>query len=515
LPSRNRALIYIRKSIVRTGSDTISPERQRARCLEEAERHGWIVEPGDVFEDAEGHMSGRTDNRPDWQRLQRRIRQDQTVVAVVVESLARASRSVRDFFEFLAGLQGRQIALVSLKERFDTSSAMGMAMMGFVAVVNQLESDLASERMKDQIAFKRSRGRHWGLTPFGCERAPVTGALSPSTETYSVDGNGDVRRYYDALVRCYELYAPGDLSLSRLATALNAAGWRFRGRKGEPRRFDASNVRTILMAHRLYQGWIPVSGHIKDGPKEWIPGNFDPILPEELCAAVERTLERRAREWTHPTPPARAATPPSDYILTGIVYCAGCGAKLKGFRQRGKRYYRHHQAKGACPERYSNADAIEATVLGLMAGLRLPTTIVQDVTDLLSGGLVDGPGEEIAAEIADVDRSLLRVQSEMQRLVQLAIATDLNSETYTATIRTLNGEAEELRRRHLELEGLVYHSRVDLEDVVRQLNTVFDALNNQRPDLQRKLLQSVIERVDIGSDRVVSWEPRAWCKPFF
>jgi len=37
----NRALIYIRKSIVRSGSDTVSPERQRDACLAEAKRHGW------------------------------------------------------------------------------------------------------------------------------------------------------------------------------------------------------------------------------------------------------------------------------------------------------------------------------------------------------------------------------------------------------------------------------------------------------------------------------------------
>jgi hypothetical protein len=34
---RNRALIYIRKPVVRTGADIVSPERQRARCLEEAD----------------------------------------------------------------------------------------------------------------------------------------------------------------------------------------------------------------------------------------------------------------------------------------------------------------------------------------------------------------------------------------------------------------------------------------------------------------------------------------------
>jgi len=35
-----RALIYIRKSVVRSGADTVSPERQREACLSEAAVRG-------------------------------------------------------------------------------------------------------------------------------------------------------------------------------------------------------------------------------------------------------------------------------------------------------------------------------------------------------------------------------------------------------------------------------------------------------------------------------------------
>ena len=181
---RKRALIYVRKSVVRSGADRVSPKRQKAACLAEAERHEWVVEEGDVYSDAEGHRSGRTENRPAWLAMRRRIAADPSVVALIVESLSRPSRSVRSFLEFVEELRGKGIALVSLKERFDTSTAMGQAMLMFVAVINQLEGDLASERMTANIAFKKAAGRHWGLTPFGCSREGVAGALVPGTEVY-------------------------------------------------------------------------------------------------------------------------------------------------------------------------------------------------------------------------------------------------------------------------------------------------------------------------------------------
>jgi len=197
---RTRALVYVRKSVVRTGADTVSPERQKAGCLAEAQAHGWVVEERDIYTDAEGHRSGRTENRPGWQALRRRIVEDETIVALIVASLSRPSRSVRSFLEFVEELRGKGISLVSLKERFDTSTAMGQAMLVFVAVFNQLEGDLASERMTANIAFKKASGRHWGLTPFGCKRQGDIKALVPSTEVYGE--NGSERRYYDALVRC-------------------------------------------------------------------------------------------------------------------------------------------------------------------------------------------------------------------------------------------------------------------------------------------------------------------------
>ena len=44
-----------------TVADTVSPERQRQACIAETERHGWLVDEGDVYTDARGHQSGRTE----------------------------------------------------------------------------------------------------------------------------------------------------------------------------------------------------------------------------------------------------------------------------------------------------------------------------------------------------------------------------------------------------------------------------------------------------------------------
>lgn len=518
MPTRNRALVYIRKSVVRNAADAVSPERQRAACLAEAERHGWfVVEEADVYADAEGHRSGRTEDRPEWQRLRRRLRRDGTVCAVIVESLSRASRSVRDFFNFVEDLRGRGIALVSLKERFDTSSAIGQALLGMVAIINQLESDLASERMQSNIAYKKSQGRHWGPLPFGCQREGETGALCPSDETYPL--NGESRRYYDALVRCYELYAQGELGYLRLARRLNAEGryHRTRGRDGQPQRWTAYSVRSVLMMHKVYAGSLPVSGHNKNRPEEWIDGNFDPILSVDLCRRVEGILDRRREEY--PRSGRRASEPRQHawpFLLSRVVYCAECGSPLRGQTKDGERHYRHAK-RGTCSQSWTRADALEAQAIDLLGVMALPSELMADLIDELMEAFGPMADEEAHAEWEQLDRHAQRLEGELRRLVDLAVQTGLDTHgaTYRDIITERNLELEELRRRRADLERNANSERANLQAMIEALDSLATSVRSAAPAHQREALGAVFERLEVQDGQIVHWTPRAWCKPFF
>ena len=125
------ALIYVRKSVVRYDEDRASPERQLANCVRVCEEKGWRYE---VYEDAEGHRSGRSEkHRPRWRGLKAALGRP-AVVVVVVNSLDRASRSPSDFFNFVDLVQDHDVELVSLHEQFDTTTASGGAMDGGEAI---------------------------------------------------------------------------------------------------------------------------------------------------------------------------------------------------------------------------------------------------------------------------------------------------------------------------------------------------------------------------------------------
>ena len=94
---------------------------------------------------------------------------------LVIWRLDRLGRSLRDLIEQVAGLERREIELVSLQERIDTTTPAGRALFQMCGVMAEFERNLISERTKAGLAAARARGRKGGrkpkMTPAKIDRA--------------------------------------------------------------------------------------------------------------------------------------------------------------------------------------------------------------------------------------------------------------------------------------------------------------------------------------------------------
>jgi DNA invertase Pin-like site-specific DNA recombinase len=70
------------------------------------------------------------------------------VARVVVYKLDRISRSVMDFATMMEVFQKHDVEFVSLKERFDSTTPMGRAMLGMCVVLLQLETEFKKAQKK-------------------------------------------------------------------------------------------------------------------------------------------------------------------------------------------------------------------------------------------------------------------------------------------------------------------------------------------------------------------------------
>ena len=171
----------------------------------------------EVFEDP-GYSAKNTD-RPDYQRMINRVRTGE-FSHILVWKIDRISRNLLDFAAMYAELKKLGVTFVSKNEQFDTSSAMGEAMLKIILVFAELERNMTSERVS-AIMLSRANGGVWngGKIPFG----------------YSYDKEQKVFHVLDdeakIVLYIYDLYESIQ-SLTTVAKQLNEKG--IRSRTGKP-----------------------------------------------------------------------------------------------------------------------------------------------------------------------------------------------------------------------------------------------------------------------------------------
>lgn len=164
--------IYSRKSKFTGRGESV--ENQITICKEYIKLHFEVSEDQiRVFED-EGFSGGNTD-RPQFTQMMSLCKSnDYTIKAVVCYRLDRLSRKVADFSTIFEELKSRNIYFISVKDRFDTTTPIGKAMMYIATVFAQLERDVLTERIVDNKLELAKTGR-WlgGTTPTGYKSTEV------------------------------------------------------------------------------------------------------------------------------------------------------------------------------------------------------------------------------------------------------------------------------------------------------------------------------------------------------
>ena len=174
------AIGYIRVSTEGQATDGVSLDAQRAKI------EAWAMlndyELAAVHVDA--GISGKNCNRPG---LQDALADCKKGSALVVYSLSRLSRSVRDTMDIGDKLAKVGADLVSLSEKIDTTSAAGKMIFRLLAVMNEFERDQISERTTAALQFKKSLGeKTGGAIPYGFTLAADGVALVENAEEQDV-----------------------------------------------------------------------------------------------------------------------------------------------------------------------------------------------------------------------------------------------------------------------------------------------------------------------------------------
>src|SRR5215217_7773491 len=166
-------LNFNRKLNILVLTDQKSPSRLERSCVFQRERASGsgLIHRTDfmrspwVFTDV---RSGRSIDRPGLSALLDYARKGDTLAVV---RLDRLGRSLAELLATIAMLKERGIALLSLEEKIDTTSAAGELVFHVFGAIAHFERRLIAERTKDGIAAARARGKHPGRQPLDRDRA--------------------------------------------------------------------------------------------------------------------------------------------------------------------------------------------------------------------------------------------------------------------------------------------------------------------------------------------------------
>ena len=276
-----KAALYVRVSTDAQYEEGYSVDAQK----EKLEAYCKLKDIDDYDFYVDGGWSGSNIHRPEMERMIEDIKENK-ISTVIVYKLDRLSRSQKDTIFLLEDVFiPHNCNFISLNENFDTTTPYGKAMIGILSVFAQLERENIRERTRMGM-YERVKSGLWmggGRVPFGYDYDKEKNILVPNEHAE------DVKKIYNLYLQGY---SPNKLS----------------------EMFDVANDTHIshILDRITYIGKINYRGEILDGLHE-------PIIDEDTWNKVQAERKRRNSK----------KTVTSTYLLTGLVYCARCGAKMR------------------------------------------------------------------------------------------------------------------------------------------------------------------------------------------
>lgn len=447
--SQKKAAIYIRVSTDAQREEGYSIEAQKemltAYCISKG------IKNYDYYID--GGFSGSNIDRPELTRLISDINAKK-ISCVLVYKLDRLSRSQKDTLYLIEDIfNPNNVDFISLNESMDTSTPLGRLMLGILSAFAQLERENIRERTRMGMK-ERVKSGLWpggGRIPFGYDYDSEKGILIPNSDAETV------RKIYD-------LYLDG-YSPRRIAEIT--------GLKYE-------RLAIQILKRKSNAGFIEYN-------KEEYLGKHEPIISLEKYNAVMEAMRERANLRNTDSP----------HLLTGLIECGVCGAKMR-YQKWGKNGY-----KIVCYSRDKSKKHLvkdEACENGLFWDYEIEDIILKDLFSIKfkkSGKVQKNASEKSVLKILEERKSSL--EKKIKKLYNL-YAEDDNE----LLLSTIDDTKEELKKTEKQIidENLHNTKNKKILKTKEQLDTLSKTWDLMTKREQKNIIRNLIEKIVITPHNV-------------
>lgn len=454
------AVIYARFSSHNQREESI--EQQVAEATLWAAQHDYQI--ARVYEDHA--ISGRSDKRPDFQRMLRDAERGQFGVVIAYKS-NRIARNMLHALQYEAKLEAFGVKTFYVKEEFGDTAAGRFALRTMMNV-NQFYSENLAEDVKRGMMQNAQECKVNGMVAYGYKRG--------------ADGRFEVNETEAEVVRYIYSSTLAGKTFAEMARELNERGIKTRrGNEWKKGSFYA------ICHNENYIGVYSYNGVV-------VEGGVPAIIDRKEWAAVQEYLSWKEKALAHKTS--------ADYLLTGKLICGECGNYMVGVSGtgRGGKYFYYkcstRHAKGECSKSNARKEHVERSVVELVQDVILNDDsiawIAKHAHKAFRDATTDTEVERLTAELNEVEAGISNILK--------AVEAGMVSQSLNERMRALEDEKETLQRA-LALAEVARVTPPEPDRIIFFLEQMRDG-NAADPDYQKLIIDTFVRSVTLWDDRI-------------
>lgn len=362
----------------------------------------------------------------------------------------------------------------------------------------EVVKDIANQEFLEQLSKDVKRGLADVLAAGGIPANKPPRGYKREPFVYRIDRDGRER------TAARWVKDPARRDAVRLAWEMRLAGYSYRAINEATHLFRASGLLTRTFSNPIYKGELHYGGRV-------YPNHVEPYVTEDEWDVVQRVgAERRA---AHPR------TLGNKRLLTGLIYCGICGARMMGKNGHARRrkadgspieYWNYYYAcfsyartNEYCGARYVEAMSLEARVLEAvdrtyLDKAELERQYAQWETALNPTSEREHEVGELRGEIVDLERRISRLLDELE-----------SGASVGPRLAQRETELAEKRAKLAELESLPVPRLSPMADLLAISQTIRAAVERGDRETARLYLSKVVLRIEAQTGQA----PRITLRP--
>ena len=414
--------------------------------------------------------SGTNFERPDWQRLMSQA-EEGNISTIIVKDMSRLGRDylkVGYYTEVL--FPGSDIRFIAINNNVDSANQQDSDFTPFLNIINEWYAKDTSKKIRSVFKSKGQSGK-----PL-CTNPPYGYIKDPEDKTHWIVDEAAAKVVKESFRLCMQGYGPTQIAkefskrkIMNPTAHAKASGINIPDNRGHDDDYIWRGSTIVHMLSRqeylghtvnfkTYRKSYKNKKQLKNDPSEWMifENTHEAIIEEPVFEVVQKIRDGRRR-----------ITPMGEMpILSGMLFCADCGAKLYQVRHRGWEHDKEHfvcatyrKIKDGCSSHQIRNVVVEELLLD---GIRRVTAFARDHEDEFVEMVTKKTRIALDRSMRDAKRELEQSQARInklddiiQRLYEDNIEGKISDERFAKMTANYEAEQHTLESRVAELKTAI------------------------------------------------------------